>query len=256
MARTIAVCNQKGGVGKTTTAINIAASIAENGDSVLLVDLDPRADLSAYLGIYLEPAQPNVYQALFDEDVALRDVIVETAWPNLHVAPATIDLSGAEMLLMQSEGSARHDVVKSMLGALAGEYDYIILDNPPGLQLLSVAALASADEVIVPQQCSFLALHGLRQLSTTIEGIKAQINPNLHISSIIMTMQDRRTLHNQQVIDMVKEGFGDLVLDIVIPTSIRIQEAAAAGQPIIAYDPHGAAAKAYRQVAREVLKRG
>ncbi len=255
MLRTIAVCNQKGGVGKTTTAINLGAALAESGSKVLLVDLDPRADLSGYLGVRLGVDEASVYHALFDDAIALGDVVVETSWPGLHVAPATIDLAAAEMVLLARAAEERHMVVRELLKPLARRYDYIVLDNPPGLQLLSVAALAAAGEVLVPQQCSFLALHGLRQLAETVGRIRAELNPKLRICGIVMTMQDRRTVHNRQVIEMVKEGFPDLVMNTVVPTTIRLQEAAAAGQPITVYEPTGPAALAYRKLAKEVIAR-
>jgi chromosome partitioning protein len=254
MARIICVSNQKGGVGKTTTAINVGAALAEGGSKVLLVDLDPRADLSGYLGIVPEGA--GVYEALFDDGVHVADVVVQTDWFGLQVVPATIDLAAAEMLLVQRPARQRHGVVAEALGPVADSFDYVLLDSPPGLQLLAVAALAASAEVLVPQQCSFLALHGLRQLSQSIERIRADLRADLRICGIVMTMQDRRTVHNRQVIQMVREGFGDLVMDTVIPTTIRLQEAAAAGEPILTYEPHGTAAEAYRQLAKELIRRG
>jgi len=255
MSRTIAIANQKGGVGKTTTAANLGAALGEGGSTVLLVDLDPRADLSGYLGITLPAGATSVYDALFDESVDMSDVILETAWPGLEVAPATIDLAGAEMVMMDRPADERHVVVADALKSLQKPYDYVIMDSPPGLQLLSIAALVAANEVLVPQQCSFLALHGLRQLTDSVERIRAELNPALRICGIVMTMQDRRTVHNRQVIEMVREGFGELVMDTVIPTTIRVQEAAAAGEPITTYDPSGPAAVAYRELAKEVIAR-
>lgn len=254
MARIICVSNQKGGVGKTTTAINVGAALAEGGSNVLLVDLDPRADLSGYLGIVPEGA--GVYEALFDDGVQVADVVVQTDWFGLRVVPATIDLAAAEMLLVQRPARQRHGVVAEALAPVADSFDYVLLDSPPGLQLLAVAALAASREVLVPQQCSFLALHGLRQLSQSIERIRADLKADLRICGIVMTMQDRRTVHNRQVIEMVREGFGELVMETVIPTTIRLQEAAAAGEPILAYEPQGAAAEAYRQLAKELIRRG
>ena len=255
MPRTIAVANQKGGVGKTTMAVNLGAALAEGDAAVLLVDLDPRADLSGYLGITLPAAATSVYHALFDESVDMSDVIVETSWAGLEVAPATIDLAGAEMVMMDRPADQRHVMVADALKSLQKRYDYVIMDSPPGLQLLSIAALVAADEVLVPQQCSFLALHGLRQLTESVERVQAELNPLLRICGVVMTMQDRRTVHNRQVIEMVREGFGELVMDTVIPTTIRVQEAAAAGEPITAYDPSGPAAVAYRELAKEVIAR-
>jgi len=256
MSRTIFVCNQKGGVGTTTTAVNLGGALAEGGWRVLLVDLDPRADLSAYVGVSLAAGERSVYEALFDDSVDIEDVIVETGCVGLELAPATIDLAGAEILLTDRPAEQRHSAVADALSSVQDGYDYLIADSPPGLQLLSIAALAAFSEVLVPQQCSFIALHGLRQLTQNIERIRAELNPGLRICGIVMTMQDRRTIHNRQVIDMVRDGFGDLVMKTVIPTTIRLQEAAAAGEPITAYDPAGPAAEAYRKLTKEVIARG
>lgn len=256
MSRIIAVCNQKGGVGKTTTAVNLGAAISENGDTVLLVDLDPRADLSAYLGITVGPDEVSVYDALFDPEVQMVDAVRQTGLPGLDIVPATNDLAGAEILLMERPPEHRHSIVAEALSSVRDDYDYIILDNPPGLQLLYIGALVAAEEVLVPQQTSFLALHGLRQVAQSIERIRAELNPKLRICGIVMTMQDRRTIHNREVIEMVREGFGDDVMEAVIPTTIRLQEAAAANLPIAIYDPAGPGAEAYRSLAKEVMQRG
>lgn len=245
MVRTIAICNQKGGVGKTTTAVNLGAALAARGHSVLLIDLDPRGDLSQYLGITLEEGEESIYHALFDDEVSLEDVIMESGVEGVDVAPANIDLSGAEIVLMQEDATSRHAFVRECLQPVGGSYDYILLDSPPGLQMLTISSLVASDEVLVPQQTSFLALHGLRQLHQSIERVQEQLNEDLAICGILMTMQDRRTIHNQQVIEMVREGFGDLVFEAVIPTTVRLQEAAAAGQSIIEYDPNNPAAQAY-----------
>jgi len=256
MARIIAVCNQKGGVGKTTTALNLAAALTEHNSHVLLVDSDPRADLSTYLGVNLAQEQPSVYQALFSDDIAMADVIVPTHYSGLSLAPANTDLAGAEMLFMQRKGPDRYAVISQACASVSGNYDYVIIDTPPGLQMLNIASLVAAHEVIVPQQCSFIALHGLQQLQQNIEHLTKQLNPALTICGILMTMQDRRTIHNRQVIEMVRDGFGDIVFATVIPTTVRIQEAAAAGQPITIYDEHSTAAAAYRDLAKEVISRG
>lgn len=256
MGRSVVVSNQKGGVGKTTSALNLGAALAEAGHGVLLVDLDPRADLSAYLGIGAADMQGTVYDALFAENVRLADVIISTATAGLDIAPATADLAGAEILLMDRFADRRHSIVSDALRALAAQYDYVLMDTPPGLQLLSVAAMLAAQEIIIPQQCSFLALHGLRQLLENIERTQTQLGAQVRICGIVMTMQDRRTVHNRQVIDMVRGGFGPLVFDTIIPTSIRFQEAVAAHQSILAYDPQSPGAAAYRRLAEEVIARG
>lgn len=256
MARTIAICNQKGGVGKTTTAVNLAAALGGRDYSVLLIDLDPRGDLSQYLQINTEQIEHSIYDALFDDDVGLADVTFKTAVEGVSVAPADIDLSGAEIVLMQEDAPVRHTFVRRCLDPVEDTYDYILLDSPPGLQMLTISSLVAADEVLVPQQTSFMALHGLRQLHESVERVQQQLNPELTLCGILMTMQDRRTIHNQQVIDMVRDGFGDLVFDTVIPATIRVQEAAATGEPVTEYDPENPAAKAYIALAEEVINRG
>jgi len=256
MGRIIAVSNQKGGVGKTTTTINLGAALVADGHTVLLVDLDPRADMSAYLGIPADDGRYTVYDALFAEGVGLRDAVSQTSIAGLQIVPATADLAGAEMLLMGDFADRRTLVVRDSIVPMAAEYDFVLIDTPPGLQLLSVGAVVAAEELIIPQQCSFLALHGLRQLSRNIERAQEQLNPTLRICGIVMTMQDRRTIHNRQVIDMVRQRFGDMVFDTIIPTTVRLQEAVAAQEAIISYDPECAAAAAYRSLAHEVVARG
>ena len=256
MGRCIVISNQKGGVGKTTTAINLGAALSEAGHSVLLVDLDPRADLSAYLGLEIGEQQRTIYDALFVEGVGLAEVILANPSGGFDVAPATADLAGAEMLLMGEFASRRQSIVRDAVKPLSRRYDYVLMDTPPGLQLLSVAAIVAAKEIIIPQQCSFLALHGLRQLQENIERSRTQLKADLRICGIVMTMQDRRTVHNRQVIDMVRGRFGDLVFETIIPTSIRFQEAVAAQEPIIVYDADCSGADAYRRLAEEVVARG
>ncbi len=256
MSRTIAVCNQKGGVGKTTTVVNLGAGLGLRDKKVLLIDLDPRGDLSQYLGLNPGEDEHTIYDALFDEDITLDEVTAPTAFDDMAIAPANIDLSGAEILLLQQDAPGRHAFVEQCIATVQNDYDFILIDSPPGLQMLTISSLAGADEVIVPQQTSFLALHGLRQLQESVERVTEELNAELRITGILMTMQDRRTIHNQQVIDMVRDGFGDLVFDAVIPTTVRVQEAAAAGQPIIEYDPDNPAAEAYQKLAQEVIDRG
>lgn len=256
MARTTAICNQKGGVGKTTTAVNLASALAGPDYSVLLIDLDPRGDLSQYLGISTEGLDYTIYHALFDDDVGLTEVTCETEVEGVSLAPADIDLSGAEILLLEEDAPDRHAFVRNTLESSEDTYDCIMLDSPPGLQMLTISSLVAADEVLIPQQTSFMALHGLRQLRESIERVQEELNPDLSICGILMTMQDRRTIHNQEVIDMVRDGFGELVFETVIPTTVRVQEAAAAGEPITEYEPQNPAAKAYVALAEEVIDRG
>lgn len=254
MSRIIAVANQKGGVGKTTSCVNLGGGLVELGQKVLMVDMDARGDLGSYFGIGSDEVKATVYEALFDESVEMGEIVVEVR-SGLEVAPANIDLAGAALLLANMEFAERQRVVNEGLAEVGERYDLVLLDLPPGLELLSVAALGAADEVIIPQQCSFLALHGLRQVQKSIERLQ-EINAKVRICGILLTMQDRRTTHHRQVIRMVREAFGELVFDTVIPQTIRFQDAAIAHQTIMEYDPSSEAAKVYRAVAQEVLERG
>ena len=254
MARLIAVINQKGGVGKTTTAVNLAAALAQRGKRVALVDLDPRADLTSYLGLAPVSGEDTIYESLFGAGPAPADLMRPLEPPGLFAAPASTDLVGAEMLLMQRPAAERFSGSTAALRDLSAAYDFLLLDSPPGLQMLSLCALSAAREVIIPQQCSFLALHGLRQIIENIDRMR-QVNVELRLSGILLTMQDRRTVHSRQVVDMVREAFGQTVFQTIIPMSVRYQEAAAAGQPICLYAPRGPHAAAYASVAQELLKR-
>lgn len=254
MARIIAIINQKGGVGKTTTAVNLAAALAARGKRVALVDLDPRADLTSYLGLSVSAGEQTIYEALFGDDPPVPGLLRPLEPPGLFAVPASPDLVGAEMLLMQRPAAERFGGSTARLRGLASGMDFLLLDSPPGLQMLSLCALSAAREVIIPQQCSFLALHGLRQIADTIERMR-QVNPELRLAGILLTMQDRRTVHNRQVIELVREAFGREVFQTVIPLSIRYQEAAAAGQPICVYAPDSPQAEAYARVAGELQRR-
>jgi len=254
MSRIIAVANQKGGVGKTTSCVNIGGGLAELGHRVLLVDMDARGDLGSYFGIGTDALEGTVYEGLFDEGVEMAEIVVKVG-SGLELAPADIDLAGAALMLADMEFGERQRVVNEGLVGVGESYDFVLLDLPPGLELLSVAALGAAEEVIIPQQCSFLALHGLRQVQKSIERLQ-EVNVKLQICGILLTMRDRRTIHHREVIEMVQEGFGELVFETVIPQTIRFQDAAIAHQTIMEYDPSSEATKAYRAVVQEVLKRG
>jgi chromosome partitioning protein len=255
MARIIAVANQKGGVGKTTTVANVGGALVEEGEKVLLVDLDPRADLSSYFGVNPREGEATTYEAIFAEGVGLGDVAVEVGEKGLRVAAADMDLAGAALVLGEMRFAQRQRVVREAIGKVAEEHDFVLIDLAPGLELLSVAGLGAADEVIIPQQCSFLALHGLRQVEATIARLQ-EANRKLKVCGILLTMHDRRTVHHREVIEMVREGFGDLVFETVIPQTIRLQDAAIAHEPISEYDPRSEVAELYRAVVREVLERG
>jgi chromosome partitioning protein len=221
---------------------------------VALVDLDPRADLTSYLGLLPAPGQPTIYESLFGEGPAPAALLHPLVPPGLAAIPGSPNLVGAEMLLMQSPAAQRFSRSTARLQSLSEVADYVLLDSPPGLQMLSLCALSAAQEVLIPQQCSFLALHGLRQITENVERMR-QVNPELRLTGILLTMQDRRTVHNRQVIGMVQEGFGRLVFKTIIPLSVRYQEAAAAGQAICLYAPGSAQAGAYAALAEEVTRR-
>ena len=219
-----------------------------------LVDLDPRADLTSYLGLLPAPGQPTIYESLFGDGPAPAHLLHPLAPEGLGAIPASPNLVGAEMLLMQSPAAQRFARSTAKLQSLSEVAEYILLDSPPGLQMLSLCALSAAREVLIPQQCSFLALHGLRQITENVERMR-QTNPALRLTGILLTMQDRRTVHNRQVIGMVREAFGQVVFKTVIPLSVRYQEAAAAGQPICLYAPRSAQAEAYAALAEELVRR-
>ncbi len=254
MARIIAVINHKGGVGKTTTAVNLAAALVLAGKRVALLDLDPRADLTSYLGLVPASGEDTIYESLFGQGRPLQELLRATEPPGLFAVPGSTDLVGAELLLMQAPAARRFSGPTARLRNLQEDFDFLLLDSPPGLQMLSLCALSAAREVIIPQQCSFLALHGLRQITENIKRMR-QVNSDLRLSGILLTMQDRRTVHNRQVIEMVRQAFGQVVFRTVIPLSVRYQEAAAAGQPICVYAPRAPQTEAYAAVAKELLKR-
>ncbi len=222
MSVVIVVANQKGGVGKTTTAINLGAALNELGKRVLLVDLDPQSALSAGLGVDSYQLDETIYDVLVDSRVTMPSII-RPIRPNLDVAPSNIDLAAAELELISAIG--REYIFKEALAPIRNKYDYILVDSPPSLGLLTVNALTAADEVIIPLQCEYLALRGMRSLLETIEKVKAKLNPRLEIRGILGTMFNARTLHAQEVMDEIRSIFGDKVFDVVIKSSIRFAEA-------------------------------
>ncbi len=252
--RVIAVANQKGGVGKTTTSVNIAAALSMNGERVLVVDLDPQGNASTALATEHRGDIPDVYQVLVD-DLPLADIIKQVPeMPNLYCAPATIDLAGAEIELVSLV--AREARLRRALAAYDGiDFDYIIIDCPPSLGLLTVNALVAADEVMIPIQCEYYALEGLGQLLRNVDLIKAHLNPTLGLSTIVLTMYDGRTRLASQVADEVRSHFGDTVLRTVIPRSVRLSEAPSYGQSVMTYDPGSSGAMAYMDAAREIAHR-
>jgi chromosome partitioning protein len=247
--RIMAVANQKGGVGKTTTATNLGACLAELGHRTLLVDLDPQANATTGLGLDPRAIDVSMYDVLL-RDVPLEDCIEATAVRNLFVAPASLDLAGAEIELVPAFSRERR-----LANALAPHHDdfaYVLIDCPPSLGLLTVNGLAAASEVLVPIQCEYYALEGLGQLLRNVELVKKNLNPTLEVSTIVLVMYDARTKLAAQVVDEVRHHFGDRVCRQVIPRSVRLSEAPSFGQPIITFDPASRGALAYRLLAKEV----
>ena len=247
--RVLAVANQKGGVGKTTTAVNLGAALAELGYRVLVVDLDPQGNATTGLGIDARSFELSMYDVLM-RDVPLEDAVEPTSMKNLFVAPATIDLAGAEIELVPS--FSRELKLRRALEAVSGDFEFILIDCPPSLGLITVNGLAAADEVLVPIQCEYYALEGLGQLLRNVHLVQANLNDKLDVSTIVLTMYDARTKLAEQVADEVRTHFGNKVCRNVIPRTVRISEAPSFGQPITVFDPTSRGAIAYRELAKEV----
>nr|WP_051215512.1 ParA family protein [Granulicoccus phenolivorans] len=252
-AMVIAMCNQKGGVGKTTTTINLGAALAETGRRVLLVDFDPQGSLSVGLGINPHTLDQSVYDLLLASNVDAFDVIEESVVENMDILPANIDLSAAEIQLVSEV--ARETILNGVLTPLKSHYDIILIDCPPSLGLLTINALTASDGVIMPLECEFFALRGIALLTDTISKVQARLNPRLEIIGILGTMYDHRTLHSREVLERVVEAFGDRVFHTVIKRTVKFPETTVAGEPITTYASSTAGATAYRNLAREVLAR-
>ena len=253
MARIIGVANQKGGVGKTTTAINLAASFAVLEFKTLLVDADPQANSTTGVGFDLQ----NITQSLYDcmvNNAHAKDVILKTEIPNLDLIPSHIDLVGAEIEMINYPN--RESVLKQLIESVRNEYDFIIIDCSPSLGLITVNALTASDSVIVPVQCEFFALEGLSQLLKTVERVRKTLNPVLQVHGIVLTMYDRRNNLSSQVASYVRSFMGERVYETVIPRNVRVGEAPSHGLPVTHHDPHSAGAEAYFQLAKEVAARG
>ncbi len=250
-ARVIALCNQKGGVGKTTTTINLGAALAEYGRRVLLVDFDPQGALSVGLGLDINDLDKTVYHLLLEPGTAPDEVIVKTNVDGLDLLPSNIELSGAEMHLINEV--AREHTLQRVLRPVLADYDYVLIDCQPSLGLLTINALTAAAGVIVPLECEYFSLRGLALLMGTVDKVRQRLNPDLELQGVLATMYDGRTLHARQVLTRVVEGFGDRVYDTVINRTVRFAETTVAGQPITTWAPSSAGATAYRDLAREVL---
>ena len=256
--RILALANQKGGVGKTTTAINLGTALAAIGERVLIVDLDPQGNASTGLGIDRRNRSCSTYDVLIGES-SLREAVVSTAVPRLHIAPSTMDLSGLELELGTTPGRAfkLRDAISSLNNNVSPEadYTYVLIDCPPSLNLLTVNAMAASDAILVPLQCEFFALEGLSQLLQTVEQVRSTLNPNLSIHGIVLTMFDSRNNLSNQVVADVRQFMGEKVYKTMIPRNVRISEAPSYGKPVLVYDLKCVGSEAYLRLATEVIQR-
>lgn len=250
----LAIINQKGGVGKSTTAINASAALGQLGKKILLVDLDPQGNTTSGLGVEKGTIESCIYEVLLDDDVTLADVVIPDVVEGVDIVPATINLAGAEVELVSE--MAREHRLKDALAPAKGQYDYVIVDCPPSLGLLTINALVAADELLIPIQCEFYALEGLTKLIDSMKRVKSRLNPDLDIFGVLLTMYDGRTNLANQVADDVREYFGDKVFTTVIPRTVKLSEAPSFGLPITEYDPAGKGALAYTDLAKEMINRG
>ena len=253
MGRVIAIANQKGGVGKTTTTINLSSCLAELGQKVLVVDTDPQGNTTSGLGIDKENANPTVYQLMIGE-CKTKDCLIHTEFERLDVIPSNVNLAGAEIDLIGIED--REYILKNALADIRNEYDFVILDCPPSLNMLTVNAMTAADTVLVPIQCEYYALEGLSQLMHTISLVQKRLNPELEIEGVVFTMYDARTNLSLQVVENVKENLKQTIYKTIIPRNVRLAEAPSHGLPINYYDSKSAGAESYRLLAEEVIHRG
>lgn len=249
MSKVIAVANQKGGVGKTTTAINLSACLAEIGYKTLLLDIDPQSNTTSGLGFDPRKLTKSIYHVLID-NTPITEIVMDTAVKRLSLVPSNSDLVGVEVEMVAL--IARETKLRSALQSMRSQYDYIIIDCPPSLGLITLNALTACDSVLIPIQCEYYALEGLGQLLETIALVKDNLNPNLEIEGILLTMQDKRVRLSEQVISEVRDYFKGRVYDTNIPRNVRLSEAPSFGKPVILYDPRSAGAKAYMKLAKEV----
>ena len=252
MGRVIAVANQKGGVGKTTTAINLSACLAEKGQKVLAIDMDPQGNMTSGLGIDKDEVEKNIYDLMIGQ-VGVEEVLQKEAIENLDIIPTSIDLSAAEIELIGVDD--KEFIIRNAIAPIKENYDYIIIDCPPSLSMLTINAMTTADSVLVPIQCEYYALEGLSQLIHTVELVKERLNPILKIEGVVFTMYDARTNLSLQVVENVKENLNQNIYKTIIPRNVRLAEAPSYGQPITLYDPRSSGAESYRLLAEEVINR-
>ena len=253
MGRIIAIANQKGGVGKTTTAINLSACLAEKGQKVLAIDMDPQGNMSSGLGLDKNSVEKTIYDLIIGES-EVEEVLQKNALENLDILPANVDLSAAEIELIGID--EKEYIVKKAIEKIKDAYDYVIIDCPPSLSMLTINAMTTADSVLVPIQCEYYALEGLSQLIHTVELVKERLNPVLEIEGVVFTMYDARTNLSLQVVENVKDNLQQNIYKTIIPRNIRLAEAPSYGMPINQYDAKSAGADSYRRLADEVMNRG
>ncbi len=252
MGKVIAIANQKGGVGKTTTAVNLSACLGKQGKKTLLIDIDPQGNTTSGLGVDPRTVETSVYDCIIN-DVPMSEVLIKTEFDGLWICPSNINLAGAELELVMKDN--REYVLKNSIREIKNDFDFIFIDCPPSLGLITLNSFSAADSVLVPIQCEYYALEGLSQLTNTIKMVKQKLNPDLTLEGVLMTMFDARTNLSIQVVDEVKRFFKDKVYKTIIPRNVRLSEAPSFGQPIIEYDKHSKGAECYTELAEEVIER-
>ncbi len=250
MGKVIAIANQKGGVGKTTTAVNLSACLGKQGKKTLLIDIDPQGNTTSGLGVDPRAVESSIYDCIIN-DVPMSDVLIDTEFDNLWICPSNINLAGAELELVMKD--SREYVLKNSIKEIKDDFDFIFIDCPPSLGLITLNSFSAADSILVPIQCEYYALEGLSQLTNTIKMVKKGLNPELQMEGVLLTMFDARTNLSIQVVDEVKKFFRDKVYRTVIPRNVRLSEAPSFGMPIIEYDKHSKGAECYMALAKELI---